>query len=86
MTKRYLLIVAEGCGGCEQAKKVVADYNVPVIDVTKSLYGADIMRQSGIFKVPLLIEIDDSKDQACIMEKGLKVACIKESTLTRDSA
>jgi len=85
MGKRYILIVAEGCGGCEQAKEQLkGDARVEVLDVTKSLYAADIIRQSGLFKVPLLVEVDESGDKVCVLNEP-KPVCIKESSLVKDS-
>lgn len=87
MAKRYILIIAEGCGGCQEAKRQLqSDSRVEVLDVTKSLYAADIVRQTGVFKVPLLVEVDEKKDTVCILENDSKVACVKESTLVRDNA
>lgn len=85
MTKRYILIVSEGCGGCEEAKSQLAQQGakVEVLDVTKSLYAADIIRQSGLFKVPLLVEVDEKEDKVCVLDEA-KPVCIKESTLVRD--
>jgi hypothetical protein len=85
VAKEYVLLVAEGCKGCEEAKLVVKEYpDVKVIDVTKSLYGADIIRQTGIYQVPLLVEIDKANDEVCILKAQERVACVKESILTRD--
>ena len=86
MVKRYILIVSEGCGGCEEAKQqLAADARVEVFDVTKSLYAADIIRQSGLFKVPLLVEVDEKEDRVCVLNEP-KAVCIKESSLVRDNA
>jgi len=87
MSKRYILIVSEGCGGCEQAKTQLEEQGarVEVLDVTKSLYAADIVRQSGLFKVPLLVEVDEKEDRVCILDEA-KPICIKESSLVRDNA
>jgi len=86
MAKRYILIVAEGCGGCETAKEQLkGDARVEVLDVTKSLYAADIIRQSGLFKVPLLVEVDEKEDKVCVLDEA-KPVCIKESSLVRDNA
>ena len=85
MAKRYILIVSEGCGGCEEAKQqLAADARVEVLDVTKSLYAADIVRQSGLFKVPLLVEVDEKGDRVCVLNEP-KAVCVKESSLVRDN-
>jgi hypothetical protein len=85
MAKRYILIVSEGCGGCEEAKKQLeSDARVEILDVTKSLYAADIIRQAGLFKVPLLVEVDDKEDKVCVLNEP-KPVCIKESSLVRDN-
>lgn len=90
MAKRYILIVSEGCAGCEEAKKLLADDNrVEVLDVTKSLYAADIIKhageQTGTYKVPILVEVDQKQDSVCVLEHDARIACMKESELTRDS-
>lgn len=91
MPKRYILIVSEGCGGCEEAKKLLAgNPNVSVLDVTKSLYAADVVRhngnETGVFKVPLLVEVDSSKDQVCVIEGSKRTTCMRESELVKDGA
>lgn len=87
MVKRYILIVAEGCGGCSEAKKQMeGDDRVQVLDVTKSLYAADIVRQLGIYKVPLLVEVDEKEDKVCSLDPNVKPVCTKESVLVKDHA
>jgi len=86
MTKRYILIVAEGCGGCEEARKQVeGDNRIEVLDVTKSLYAADIIRQLGIYKVPLIVEVDEKTDKVCALDDASKPVCAKASTLVKDN-
>jgi len=87
MAKRYILIVSEGCGGCDEARRQLEEQNATyeVLDVTKSLYAADIVRQSGLFKVPLLVEVDEKADKVCVLDEA-KPVCIKESGLVRDGA
>ena len=90
MPKRYILIVSEGCGGCEEAKKLLAsDNRVEVLDVTKSLYAADIIKhageQTGVYKVPILVEVDPKEDKVCVLENDSRIACMKESELVKDS-
>jgi predicted transcriptional regulator len=85
MAKKYVLIVADGCRSCEEAEKLLgAESQVRILNATKNPYAADIIKQTGIFKAPLLIEIDEENDQVCVLEKNAKVSCIKESGLVRD--
>ena len=80
--KEIILIVAEGCPHCEEVKKTLPDSSkgkIKVLDVTKSLEAARLMRDLGVFKVPLLVTVekfDSGETEYCTLdEKGIK--CVK---------
>jgi glutaredoxin len=79
--KEIILIVAEGCPHCEEVKKTLPDSSkgkIKVLDVTKSLEAASLMRDLGVFKVPLLVTVERTEQgtEVCTLdEKGVK--CVK---------
>jgi glutaredoxin len=78
--KETIVIVAEGCPYCEELKKTLPKDKIKVLDVTKSLEAARLMRDLGIYKVPLLVTVDRTEQgtEVCTLEeKEGKVKCIK---------
>jgi len=75
--RRLAVIVAEGCPACEAIKGALSEIkDVEVLDVTKSLEAARILRDLGIFKVPLFVAIGEGEVCAFDDEKG-EVKCVK---------
>ena len=76
MGKEYVLIVAEGCAGCEAAKeRIKGDRRFRVLDVTKSDEAASIALKLGIVEVPTVVEIDRDANKICVM-KDEKPKCV----------
>ncbi len=76
MGKEYVLIVAEGCPGCEQAKaKVKGDKKFRVLDVTKNNEAALIALKLGIMEVPTVVEIDREANKMCVLQNE-KPKCV----------
>ncbi|MEM4853400.1 MAG: hypothetical protein QXQ60_07520 [Thermofilum sp.] len=76
-----VLIVAEGCPACKEAvKSLPKDAKVKVLDVTKDLEAARIVRALEIYKVPLLVAVErreDGKAKYCVLD-GEKVKCVED--------
>jgi glutaredoxin len=82
--RRLILIVAEGCPGCEQAKKAIegSKANIEILDVTKSEEAARICRDLNIFKVPTLVAIEETEKgvKACTLDEDkTKLKCVESS-------
>jgi len=76
--RRLVVIVAEGCPACEALKRRLAESKakIELLDVTKSPEAARIMRDLGMFKVPLLVLLEG--DRACAFDDEKKeVKCVK---------
>jgi glutaredoxin len=81
-SEEVILIVAEGCPHCEEAKKLVKDSKVRVLDVTKDERAAAILRDLEEYRVPLLVTLEKAERGAklcAIDEKGMKVKCVDAS-------
>lgn len=79
--KEMIVIVAEGCHYCEELMKALPKDKIKILDVTKSLEAARLMRDLGIYKVPLLITVERTEQgtQVCAMDEKQEVKCIKGS-------
>jgi len=82
MSKKTVLIIAEGCAGCKEAEKDLKKQNadLEILDVTKSLKAARIVRDLGIVKVPTIVTIEKSEfgTELCTLdEKNKTVKCTK---------
>lgn len=78
--RRLIFIVAEGCPTCELMKSRLGD-KVEVLDVTKSLEAARIVRDLGVYKVPLLVTVEG--EHICMLdEETMKVKCVKTTEAT----
>lgn len=82
MGKEVIAIVAEGCPGCEALLSELRKQNaqVRVLDVTKSLEAAKIVRDLGIDRVPTLVTVERTETGATfctVDEKDPK--CVKSS-------
>lgn len=80
--KEVLVIVAEGCPYCKELTEKLPKDQVKIIDVTKDVRGAAILRDLGIMKVPLIVTVEKTEQgtQLCSLDdKELKVKCVKAS-------
>jgi len=61
--KEIIAIVAEGCEGCEELLSRMKARNIKmrVMDVTKSLEAARIVRDLGIDRVPTLVAVETTE-------------------------
>lgn len=67
--KELILIVAEGCPGCEAAKeRIKGDKRFKVLDITKSNEAASIALKLGIDRVPTLVEVDREANKVCVFD------------------
>lgn len=67
--RELVLIVAEGCEGCEAAKRSVGK-GVRVLDVTRSDEAARIVRSLRLNRVPVLVELNRADGRVCLLEEG----------------
>ena len=83
MSKRKtILIVAEGCPNCSKAKEDLTRRKVDleILDVTKDLKAAAIVRDLGIVKVPAIVTVEKTehgKEICTLIEETVK--CVKAS-------
>jgi hypothetical protein len=69
MAKEFVLIVAEGCAGCKEAKeRVKGDKRFRVLDITENNEAASIALKLGINEVPTVVEIDHDANKICVMK------------------
>jgi len=81
MGKEIVAIVAEGCPGCEELLGRLRERNlsVRVLDVTKSLEAAQIVRDLGIDRVPTLVSVErgEAGTKYCTIDERAK--CVQAS-------
>jgi len=85
--ERYLiLIVAEGCPGCDELAERLkrSKINAKVMDVTKSLEAARIVRDLGIVSVPTIVSVETTEQgtELCTLDKQNKVKCVTTESET----
>ena len=68
--KEVILIVAEGCPGCEEAKRIFGK-DVRVIDIAKSDEAAKIALKLEIKAVPTVVIYDPEAGKVCLVDKKL---------------
>ena len=68
--KEVILIVNEGCPGCEEAKRMIGK-NARVMDIAKSDEAAKIALELGIMAVPTLVMYDREAGKMCLVDKNL---------------
>lgn len=78
-----VLIVAEGCPYCKEAvERLPRDARVRVLDVTKDLEAAKIVRALEIYRVPLLVAVErreGGRARYCAIDEGERVKCVEDS-------
>lgn len=81
--KETIVIIAENCPHCGELLKTLPKDKVRILDVTKDLEGARIMRDLNIYRVPLLVireKTEQGEEHLCTLdEKEGKVKCVKGS-------
>lgn len=76
MAREFILIVAEGCPGCEAAKqRIRGDKRFRVLDLTKSDEASNIVLKLGIKAVPTVVEVDKEANRICVLKPEPK--CVK---------
>jgi len=77
-----ILVVAEGCDGCKDAiENLPKDEKIKILDVTKDLEAAKIVRALEIFRVPLLVskeKLGNGKVRYCTIEEDGTIRCVEE--------
>lgn len=80
--KEIIVITAEGCAGCEELKKRLegSNRNIRILDVTKSVEAAQIVKDLQIDRVPTLITVDRTEEgtKLCMLDREKNaVKCVK---------
>ena len=68
--KEIILVVNEGCPGCEEAKRMLGK-DVRVMDIAKSEEAAKIALELGIMAVPSIVMYDRDEGKMCLVDKKL---------------
>ena len=81
MSKETIVIVAEGCAGCKEVLRDLENRKAKfkVMDVTKSLEAARIVRDLGIVKVPAIVTVERTEEygtEICALDLNNKVKCV----------
>ena len=81
--KEVIVITAEGCPGCRELVQNLEkdNRNFRVLDVTKSLEAARIVRDLGIMKVPAIVTLEKTEHgtEICASDGEEKAKCVKVS-------
>lgn len=76
LKKKYVVVVEEGCAGCEELKKSMP--NLDYLDVAKSQDGSKLADALGVEYVPSVISVDDH-GRICLVDENMKVIkCISK--------
>lgn len=80
--KEMIIIVAEGCAGCKELVKRVQKENINarVLDVTKNLEAARIVRDLKIVSVPTIVTVEKTEQgtELCALDKEKGARCVKK--------
>jgi glutaredoxin len=84
MSHEMIVVVAEGCPHCKALLEKLPKENgkVKVLDVTKDLRAAAIVRDLGIYKVPLLVSVERTEEgtKLCTLDdEEMNVKCVPAS-------
>ena len=81
-----IVIVAEGCPGCKELVNRVQkeNMNIRVLDVTKNLEAARIVRDLKITSVPTVVTVERTErgTKLCTLDKDEGVRCVIPETET----
>jgi hypothetical protein len=67
---------------CEEMKKRLPKDKIKILDVTKDIRAAAILRDLGVYKVPVLVTVEKTEQgtELCSLDdKSLQVKCVKAS-------
>jgi len=82
-TRELIVIVAEGCESCMGLLEDLRSNNakVKVMDVTKSLKAARIVRDLGIDRVPTIVTVEETENgkEICALDENGRVKCVNSS-------
>jgi len=74
--KKLVVVVEEGCKGCEELKREMPD--LPYLDVAKSKNGAQLADALGVEYVPAVISVDDH-GKICVLDENMKIIkCVRK--------
>ena len=80
--RELIVIVAEGCPGCNELAERLkrSKINAKVLDVTKSLEAARIVRDLGIIRVPTIVSVERTErgTELCTFDEENRVKCVEE--------
>jgi len=83
--EELVVIVAEGCRHCKELVRKLESEKVKfrVVDVTKDLNAAKVVRDLGIFKVPLVLAVRKTENgvEACVLDDQGKIKCVEEAEI-----
>jgi len=82
---KFILIVAEGCGGCEQAlEKAKGDGRIEVLDAMKDPDALRIMKALDLEGVPVVVALNEKLDKICALTEDKKEKCVQYSSIVKD--
>ena len=83
--EELVVVVAEGCPHCKELIDRLEKSNVRfrVVDATKDVNALKVMRDLGVYKVPLLLAVRKVQDgvEACLLDENGKAKCVREDQL-----
>ena len=82
---KFILIVAEGCGGCQAAlEKAKGDNRIEVLDVAKDKRALEILRALGLEAVPVVVALNEKLGKVCALTEDKKEKCVDYSTVSKE--
>ena len=82
---KFILIIAEGCGGCQAAlEKAKGDGRIEVLDTTKDKRAIEIMRALGLEAVPVVVALNEKLGKVCALTDDKKEKCVDYSTISKE--
>jgi len=75
----FVVIVAEGCPGCEHLKKALnPNSRIRFLDITKDAEAVQIAQELNIMAVPTFVAINRDLGELCSLDRDFKpVKCVK---------
>jgi len=82
---KFILIVAEGCGGCAEAiEKAKGDGRIEVLDAMKDPDALRIMKALDLEGVPVVVALNEKLDKICALTEDKKEKCVQYSSIVKD--
>jgi len=82
---KFILIIAEGCDGCEEAlQKAEGDSRIEVLDAVKDKRAVDIMHALGLEAVPVVVAVNEKLDKVCALTQDKKEKCVQYSSISKE--